>query len=54
MMNIEPAHIHRLYRNKNLIDILKYCLMRSSLDKQNLLLTKDLLSEVIKIVHDIK
>jgi hypothetical protein len=53
MMNIEPAHIHRLFKNKNLIDILKYCLIRSGQPKCNLL-TKELLSEVMKIIHDIR
>jgi len=53
MMNIEPGHIYRLYKNKNLISILKYCFMRAGHSKPNLL-TKDFLQQVMKIVNDIR
>ena len=51
MMNVEPAHICRLHRNKNLIDILKYCLIRGGLKN---IITKELLNDVIKILGDVK
>lgn len=50
-MNVEPSHIHRLYRNKNLVDILKYCLIRGGLQR---ILTKELISDVLKIISDIR
>ena len=50
-MNVEPSHIVRLYRNKFLIEILKYCLRRAG--KHNMI-TKELLSEVYSVVKDIK
>lgn len=53
MMNIEPSHVYRLYKNKNLISILKYCFMRAGLGKPNLI-TKELLAQVMKIVNDIR
>ena len=31
LMNIEPTHVQRLFRNKNLIEIIKYCLIRGGL-----------------------
>lgn len=57
LMNIEPSHIQRLFRNQNLIEILKYCLIRGGIGKNNTnsnLLTKNLIVEVIKIVRDFK
>ena len=51
LMNVEPSHVHRLYKNKNLIDILKYCLIRGG---QKGILTKELIQDVLKIFQDLQ
>ncbi|CDW75265.1 beach domain-containing protein [Stylonychia lemnae] len=51
LMNVEPGHVSRLFRNKNLIEILKYCLIRGGL--QNIL-TRDLINYVIQLLSDIR
>lgn len=50
MMNIEPTHVFRLFRNKHLIEILKYCLIRGGREH---LISKGLLTEVINVLKDI-
>ena len=48
-MNVEPAHIHRLYKNKNLINILKYCLIRGGMKG---IISRELIQDVLKILQD--
>lgn len=49
-MYIEPFHIVRLYKNKYLIDILRFCLNKAY-NKE--MVTKELLNEVYVVVKDI-
>lgn len=50
LMNIEPAHILRLHKNKQLISTLKSCLIKGGMSHK--LLTKDLISELLNILRD--
>lgn len=49
-MNIEPTHILRLFKNKQLIQTLKSCLIKGGMSYK--LLTKDLINELLNIVRD--
>jgi hypothetical protein len=51
LMNVEPSHINRLYKGRNLLDILRYCLRKAG---KHEIITKELLNEIYNIVKDIK
>jgi hypothetical protein len=50
-MNVEPFHILRIFSNRNLIETLKYCIIRAGMIEK--FFTRELLQRVFKIVRDL-